>query len=300
MITCCFKQNTAVSPSQSTIDDTDLAFFDINQYNPMLLGDGASSYVYRIEINKVFYTCKKIKPISHSDEILREAAKARQEKKIQKEITILKNVNDVRLPYFYKYIKSDTYYILYDFIEGKDLFKIIIENRYNVISNYKLISQITYEITLGLQALFKSNYVHLDIKPENIILLSINPVRLKIIDLAYCMKINNKTCKTSAGTYGYASPEIMLHRKYYHNSDIWSLGIILYILITNQPLFDNENKDRYLEDLEYFTNIFEYTKIKNLPKNVGNLLNNMLKIRHTARFSIKDVLQSNFIKEFSK
>ena len=117
-------------------------------------------------------------------------------------------------------------------------------------------TQITYENTLGLQALFKSNYVHLDIKPENIILLSINPVRLKIIDLAYCMKINNKTCKTSAGTYGYASPEIMLHRKYYHNSDIWSLGIILYILITNQPLFDNENKDRYLEDLEYFTNIF--------------------------------------------
>ena len=60
-MTCCFRANTIVSPSGSTIDNIDLGFFEINKYEPKLLGDGVSSRVYRITINNQFYTCKKIK-----------------------------------------------------------------------------------------------------------------------------------------------------------------------------------------------------------------------------------------------
>ena len=46
------------------------------------------------------------------------------------------------------------------------------------------------------------------------------------------------------GTNGYISPEIYLHEEYSFNTDIWSLGVILYLLITEGILpFDNENMD---------------------------------------------------------
>ena len=93
----------------------------------------------------------------------------------------------------------------------------------------------------------------------------------------------------------------MLYNKYYHNSDIWSLGVILYILITNKQLFTNENRNEYIYGLDNFTNIFEYNqKIKKIPNDISTLLDNMLKVRHTSRYSIKDVLKNNFIKEYSK
>ena len=216
MFPCCSRSNV-IKPSSNDISNTELMFFDENDYDPVFIAEGASSKVYRITINNTFYTCKKMK--------------LQNEKKIQKEIDVLKSINGIRLPYFHKYIKSNNHYILYNFIEGKDLFYTFINNKNVISSSPKLIAQIIYEIAMGLNELFKNNYVHLDLKPENIIISNLNPVKLKIIDLAYCKKINNINCKASKGTYGYASPEIMIQKKYYHNSDIWSLGIIMFSLI---------------------------------------------------------------------
>ena len=74
------------------------------------------------------------------------------------------------------------------------------------------LATIVKEITYGLDALFKHNYVHLDIKFENIIIKKTKPIQIKIIDLAYCRKLNVKNnFYNHCGTYGYiASPEVII------------------------------------------------------------------------------------------
>ena len=292
MFSCC-KKCIAVSPRNSDIIDNSgeqlvLSSFNINNYKPYLLGSGATSEVYRIQIGNLYYTCKKIKPNKSTTQIL-------------KEINILKEVQGPRLPYFYKHIISKSReYILYDYISGDDLFDIFSSNTYWFKQNHRLIAEVIYEITLGLQELFQYNYVHLDLKPENIIVYNLYPVGLKIVDLAYCSKLDIIKCQTGNGTYGYASPEVMLYGRYSHNSDIWSLGVIAYILFTGRALFSTNNRNTYVNQLNNFKNIHSCLDSYKIPHNALELMDKMLQLSSTYRFTIKNVLNHRFIKQVNK
>ena len=181
-----------------------------------------------------------------------------------------------------------------------DLFDTFAENVYQFTQNPLLIAEVIYEISLGLQELFHYNYVHLDLKPENIIVYNLYPVGLKIVDLAYCGKLDIIKCQTAKGTYGYASPEVMLYGRYYHNSDIWALGVIAYILFTNMPLFPTNDRHKYINELMTFTNIHLCLGGHKIPDNALELLDNMLQTSAAHRFSIKDILNHEFIKQINK
>ena len=272
------------------INDIRYCSFNENFYNPTFIEEGASSKVYRIKINNNYYTCKKFKYGNYN------------EIKFIKEINILKNISGIRLPSFYKFFKTTTNcFILYDFIKGEDLFYIIQKYDSLLRKNYNLIAKIIYEITMGLEELFKYNYVHLDLKPENIIISSLNPVKLTIIDLAYCKKLNAVDRKSFCGTYGYASPELLLYKQYYHNSDIWSLGVILYTILTGKPIFSDE-RDIYKNILRNFRNIYNYEldSIFTIPTEARRLLDKMLQPLPANRLSIKEVFDSEFIKQINK
>ena len=157
------------------------------------------------------------------------------------------------------------------------------------------------EITLGLHDLFEHNYVHLDLKPENIIIENLNPIKLKLIDLESCRKINVFNNNIIAGTCGFVSPEIMLHHKYYYNSDIWSLGIIMYYLYTGCFIFPDSNV-LYIKAITNFHTISP-SSTKFLDKFIPEscfLLKQMLQPIYTYRISLKSILSSKFIKKFSK
>ena len=180
------------------------------------------------------------------------------------------------------------------------MFDTFTANVYQFTQNPLLIAEVIFEITRGLEELFKYNYVHLDLKPENIIVYNLYPVGLKLVDLAYCSKLDIIKCLNNNGTYGYASPEVMLYGRYYHNSDIWALGVIAYILFTNIPLFPTNDRCKYVEDLNKFKNIHSYLDSHKIPGNALELIDNMLQISPTHRASIKDVLNHEFIKQINK
>ena len=121
--------------------------------------------------------------------------------------------------------------MLYDYIDGFDLYSMI-ECKKIDYTDIKILAHIIREITLGLQQLFKFNYVHLDLKLENVIINPNPPHNIKIIDVAFAKKLDNGVNKVGIlGTESYISPEV-LYNRYFHNTDVWSLGIIIYILIT--------------------------------------------------------------------
>ena len=297
MFFCCNKC-MADSPRNSDISDISdisdngtseltLSSFNINNYKPYLLGSGVTSKVYRIKIGNLYYTCKKIKSKSKTN--------------VLREIDILKEVRGIRLPYFFKHIISrNREYILYNYISGRDLFDTFTANPTQFTQNPLLIAEVIYEIALGLQELFQYNYVHLDLKPENIIVYNLYPVGLKLVDLAYCSKLDIIKCLNNNGTYGYASPEVMLYGRYYHNSDIWALGVIAYILFTNIPLFPTNKRNTYVEDLNKFQNVHLCLDVDKIPYNALDLMEQMLQFSATYRFSIKDVLNHEFIKQINK
>ena len=95
--------------------------------------------------------------------------------------------------------------------------------------------KVAYDILKGLKFLHQSNIIHRDIKSANVFF--VNGIA-KLGDLNVSKVMDGNFATTQAGTPYYTSPEIWQGKKYTANCDIWSLGVILYILFTAVPPFD--------------------------------------------------------------
>ncbi len=258
--------------------------FDIKQYNPMILGFGVSGKAFKLNMNNHIITCKKI------DKKYFNTA--------YEEINILKEIGHSKyLPTFFKAIQTEKHlYIMYEYLDGIDLMQMIQKPTYDVTS-INNVSTIIREVTSGLYSLFKHNYVHLDIKFENIIISKTKPIKIKIIDLAFCKKLDKKNHLTGViGTIGYVSPEVLMYKRYFHNTDVWSLGIVLYGLLTDKPLFHNtKNYLTMLHELQEFKISNISNQLDNLDENASDLIKEMLQKNPASRITLKNILKHEFI-----
>src|SRR6202035_2542654 len=99
------------------------------------------------------------------------------------------------------------------------------------------------QIVYALNYAHSFSIVHRDLKPENILIHSLNPPLIKIADWGMAAfappSLQLETC---CGSPHYVSPEIVQGKKYEGNAtDIWSCGVILYVLLTGRVPFDGEN-----------------------------------------------------------
>ena len=169
------------------------------------------------------------------------------------EIEILKSLNHpdiVKIIEFYG--TEDAYYIVNEYCPGGELF----DKVENGLSETQ-ISVIFKQILSGLSYLHSNNIVHRDLKLENILISDIEYVEMtkeeyfdiKIIDFGNA-RIFDKTISTNSivGSSYYIAPEVFL-KKYNKECDLWSAGVILYILIVGSPPFDGSS------DKQIFTSI---------------------------------------------
>ena len=242
------------------------------------IGFGVSSNVFKIKLKDKYVACKVIK----------EGWK----KQAAEEIKILKAISKVnrnnRLPNFvcsFKQSLNDT--ICYDFIDGVDLFTFITESD-DFYKNEILIVELAYQILEGLESLLEINLVHLDIKPENIVVQSTFPIKITIIDLSFCNDYTktNKLDKV-LGTFGYISPEMLIKQLFYHNTDVWSIGIIIFLLYTKTFIFDVE-EEKYFKIMSDVNKITDEIKLglDKVPKNIKKILKMCLRYNTNYRISV--------------
>lgn len=210
-----------------------------------------------------------------------------------------------------------TYYKKYD-IHNTIIFKYVEQpsmDLYEFIQKYTLLSEpiikiIFKQLVKGIQLLHSINVTHGDIKPENIIITDQYPYSIKIIDMEDAniipKKCNNvKPC--TFGTLNYMSPEVYNDKLYYYKSDVWGLGMILYIIsVSSFPYTNYQFNNINFNNITTYRKQF-YNKIKkrggvimnsleiNLSSNLTDLIKKMLEVDINERLSINEILNHPWI-----
>lgn len=148
--------------------------------------------------------------------------------------------------------------------------------------------------------------VHRDLKPENILLDTSKEARgsIKVIDFgtASVFRQNDgpgekeKFMSKEVGTAYYIAPEVInLH--YTEKCDIWSVGVILYIMISGRPPFDGRNEREILQRVQTGAYSLETPEWKQTSSAVRDLISKMMDFDYNKRFSATECLDHPWIKK---
>ncbi|TYI24038.1 hypothetical protein ES332_A06G205700v1 [Gossypium tomentosum] len=180
-------------------------------------------------------------------------------------------------------------HLVLELCSGGELFdRIVAETRYSEAGAAAVVRQIAG----GLAAIHKANIVHRDLKPENCLFLNKNKdSTLKIMDFG--LSSVEEFTDPVIGLFGsidYVSPEALSQGKITAKSDMWSLGVILYILLSGYPPFiaqSNRQKQQMIMAGEYN---FDERTWKNISSSAKHLISNLLQVDPDRRPSAEQLL----------
>jgi serine/threonine protein kinase len=189
------------------------------------------------------------------------------------EISILRRANHENILSFKRlYESDDAVHIITEYLAYGD--------GQQILSKKKKISEenglkIVKQILDGLAYLHSLNFVHRDLKPENFAFVDKEYLHVKIIDFG--MACSNKCdLAKKCGTVGYIAPEILKGSLYNTKVDLFSVGVLLFTLISGKNLFTGKNyTERLKKNEECFIN-FSSPYFRKLEKSTYKLLHTLL------------------------
>lgn len=175
----------------------------------------------------------------------------------------------------------------FSYVEGGELFKEILTRGW---MNEKKAAYIIRQLLSAMIYCHSKGIVHRDLKPENILIDSIiesGKLNIKIIDFGSALFFTPRTkFSETLGTPYYIAPEV-IRQNYNEKCDIWSIGVILYILLSGKPPFTGITEEDIMKSVKKANYRFEGKMDLKDRKNMGR------SFRYSKRFNSEDVdLQS--------
>jgi len=199
---------------------------------------------------------------------------------------------------------QDFLFIVLELAEGGELFDKIIERTKMNEVEAKLHF---FQIASAIKYLHSKNICHRDLKPENVLLCTVddaNPI-VKITDMGLSKLVDLGTVlKTFCGTPQYIAPEVvtsagMQDSTYTMKVDCWSLGVILYILLSGTPPFSEDRKcglnlrTQILQaNYQFYPQLFD-----SISSQAKDLITKLLKASPDERISAEDILKHPWLQD---
>ncbi|XP_066487067.1 SNF-related serine/threonine-protein kinase [Tiliqua scincoides] len=201
------------------------------------------------------------------------------------EVRCMKLVQHPNIVRLYEVIDTQTkLYLILELGDGGDMFDYIMKHEEGL--NEDLAKKYFAQIVHAISYCHKLHVVHRDLKPENVVFFEKQGL-VKLTDFGFSNKFQpGKKLTTSCGSLAYSAPEILLGDEYDAPAvDIWSLGVILYMLVCGQPPFQEAN------DSETLTMIMDckYTVPSRVSKECKDLITRMLQRDPKRRASLEEI-----------
>ena len=215
------------------------------------------------------------------------------------EINILRGLDHPNVVKIYEYFEdAKRFYIVTQFIEGGELFDEIIKRG----SFTERDAAVLLRMLLGCIAYCHSKYiVHRDLKPENVMLEGNKEFdQIKVIDFGTAQVFDpSKTLKEQIGTPYYIAPEV-LKKRYGKECDLWSLGVITYILLSGIPPFNGVTDAEIMGAIKKGKFNFSNKVWNAVSQDAKDFISGLLTLDTAKRLTAEQALQTPWIVEMAK
>jgi len=262
------------------------------------LGEGAYGCVYKVQ-HKYTGFLRAVKAIKrkHVDSTA-----------FSNEIAILKTVdhpNIIKL--FDCYYDNNYYYMVEEFCSGGDLYDYIRKQKF---FSEKKAANILNQLLSAINYLHKKHIVHRDLKPENIVFIKTNDKKktkidkneeifIKLIDFGTSVHLKNGNLTQELGTIYYIAPEVFKNN-YNEKADIWSIGIILYIMLCGHPPFGGRKEEEIKRKILNNPLVFPSKDFDKVSPSAIQYVKELLNYDQNKRLSAEQALENKWLLKMIK
>jgi len=255
-----------------------------------ILGEGGMAFVYKARDMQLerFVAIKTLKPNYVNQETFVD--------RFKREAKTAANLNHPNIVQIFDWGIEDEPYFVMEYIEGNTLTSIIAKNRTISLSDILFIGA---QVSSGLHAAHQKGLVHRDIKPGNIMITPDGKVKVTDFGIVSLQNEESDITKTGSilGTASYISPEQAQGKPVSIESDLYSLGTVLYELITGKAPFSGDSPistaTKHLTEKPEKPSLFR----RDLPKGVESAILKLLEKATYDRFKSAEDLRATLLQQ---
>ena len=218
------------------------------------------------------------------------------------EIDILKISQHPNIIKLYDIYENENYiYIIMEYCSGGDLLSYFEHYQYQLTETK--ICEIIHKLSMAIYFLHSYGIIHRDLKPENILMTDLTlQADIKLLDFGLSKIIGNEEkCTEPYGTLSFVAPEVLEAKPYDKSVDLWSIGIITFLLLCGFLPFDDKHSEKEIarktiqDAVPYDKKIWS----KYSPE-AWIFVEGLLQKKPEKRYSIKEILEHPWIKKMDK
>lgn len=253
------------------------------------IGQGSYGSVTR-GTNKSTGQVRAIKTISKSQ--------VKNIERFRQEISIMKHMDHPNIIKLFETFEDNrNIYLVMELCTGGELFDRIIELGHLTEHQAAILMQ---QILRAIYYMHQNKVMHRDLKPENFLFLTKDSVEkspLKIIDFGLSCRFEpGQLMSTKAGTPYYVAPQV-LSGKYDEQCDVWSCGVIMFILLSGYPPFYGDTDADVLKRVREGVFTFSPSDWKNISEDAKDLIRKMLQFNPKDRYTAEQAMNHVWVRK---
>jgi len=218
-------------------------------------------------------------------------------KLLLREVQIMRKLNHPNILKLYEVFENDEeFFLVMELVTGKELFdKIVEKGQYGE----REAANIVRQIVSAVEYLHANGIAHRDLKPENLLTSvdSAGQESIKIADFGFSKNFGEDKLKTSCGSPGYVAPEVLTNEDYDNSVDMWSVGVIIYILLCGYPPFYADNAPALFKKIMEVKYDFEDPAWDNVSQEAKDLISHLLVKDPSKRYTAKQCADNAWVKQ---